>query len=129
MISLPLGYEVKWQDVAVAGGSDLHIRSLLDSQQFHDPLGEAEAAGISPACWSLFGQIWPSAQKLADLMQSWEFGSRRILELGCGLGLASLVIHRRLGDITASDCHPLTNRFFASQSATQSSARAEIPHR
>ena len=34
-----------------------------------------------------------------------------MLEIGCGLGLASLVIHRRLGDVTASDCHPLTESF------------------
>lgn len=105
------GYAVKFQQVAVAGGIGLEIRALLDRQQYADPLGEAAAAGISPACWPLFGQIWPSAQKLADLMQVWEIGTRRVLEIGCGLGLASLVIHRRLGDITASDCHPLTAAF------------------
>ncbi len=105
------GYEVKFQQVAVAKGGDLEIRALLDRQQYADPLGEAEAAGISPACWPLFGQVWPSAQKLADLMQTWELGDRRVLEIGCGLALASMVIHRRLGDITASDCHPLAESF------------------
>lgn len=105
------GYEVRLQQVAVAGGADLEIRSLLDRQQYADPLGEAEAAGISPACWPLFGQVWPSAQKLADLMQVAVLGSRRMLEIGCGLGLASMVVHRRGGDITASDCHPLTEAF------------------
>jgi methylase of polypeptide subunit release factors len=44
-------------------------------------------------------------------MQVRELGGRRILEIGCGLALASLVIHRRLGDVTASDCHPLASRF------------------
>lgn len=87
------------------------MRSLLDRQQYYDPAGEAEAAGISPACWPLFGQVWPSAQKLADLMQVWELGSQRVLEIGCGLALASMVIHRRLGNITACDCHPLTQTF------------------
>ena len=105
------GYEVKFQRVAVAGADALEIRSLLDRQQYADPFGEAEAAGISPACWPLFGQVWPSAQKLADLMQTWELGCHRVLELGCGLGLASLVVHRRHGDITASDCHPLAEAF------------------
>lgn len=108
----PLGYQVKCQSVAVASVLALEIRSLLDKQQFFDPLGEAEAAGISEACWSLFGQIWPSAQKLADLMQVYELGEAAdFLEIGCGLALASMVIHRRLGDITASDCHPLTETF------------------
>ena len=105
------GYEVRFQQVAVSDGIDLEIRSLLDRQQYADPLGEAEAAGISPACWPLFGQVWPSAQKLADLMQTWQLGTRRVLEIGCGLALASMVIHRRLGNITASDCHPLTETF------------------
>jgi predicted nicotinamide N-methyase len=35
----------------------------------------------------------------------------RILEMGCGLGLASLVGHRRGADITASDNHPLAGAF------------------
>jgi SAM-dependent methyltransferase len=105
------GYEVKFQQVAVAGGAGLEIRSLLDRQQYADPFGEAAAAGISTASWPLFGQLWPSAQKLADLMQTWDIGSRRVLEVGCGLALASIVVHRRRGDITASDCHPLAELF------------------
>lgn len=99
------------QSVAVAGGADLQIRSLLDRRQYADPDGAALAAGVSAASWPLFGLVWPSALKLADLMQTWALGNRRILEIGCGLGLASLVIHRRHGDITPSDCHPLTESF------------------
>ena len=105
------GYRVRQQRIAVAGGADLHVISLLDRQQYHDPDGAAEAAGISAACWPLFGQVWPSGQKLADLMQHRDFHAQRVLEIGCGLGLASMVIHRRFGDITASDCHPLTPSF------------------
>jgi 2-polyprenyl-3-methyl-5-hydroxy-6-metoxy-1,4-benzoquinol methylase len=107
----PTGYEVKFQRVGVGGGADLQIRSLLDKQQFFDPLGLALAAGISSATWPLFGLLWPSAQKLADLMQAWVLKDKRILEVGCGLGLASLVVHRREGNIIASDCHPLTEIF------------------
>ena len=105
------GYDVKVQQVAVAGGDDLEIRSLLDRQQYADPDGAAELAGISPACWPLFGQIWPSSQRLAALMQTRPLVPGRSLEVGCGLALASLVLHRRGGDITASDCHPLTESF------------------
>ncbi|MDY0013155.1 MAG: methyltransferase domain-containing protein [Rhodocyclaceae bacterium] len=95
----------------MAGGRHLEICALLDRQQYFDPQGTAEAAGISPAGWPLFGQIWPSARKLADLMEDWEIGAHRVLEVGCGLGLASLVIHRRIGNITASDCHPEVEAF------------------
>lgn len=110
------GYQVLRQQVAIQDGIDLQIVGLLDRQQYYDPLGLAEAAGISPACWPLFGQVWPSAQKLADLMQVYAIGERRILEIGCGLGLASIVLQRRLGDITASDCHPLTEAFLQANS-------------
>jgi len=108
-----LGYLVKREMIAVAGGADLQIRSLLDKQQWHDPQGVALALGVSSATWPLFGLVWPSAQKMADLMQTWPLHNLRILEIGCGLALASLVIHRRLGNITASDCHPYTQRFLS----------------
>lgn len=108
-----LGYLVKREMIAVAGGADLQIRSLLDKQQWHDPQGVALALGVSSASWPLFGLLWPSAQKMADLMQTWPLHNLRILEIGCGLALASLVIHRRLGNITASDCHPYTQRFLS----------------
>ena len=68
--------------VAIAGGADLHIRSLLDKQQWHDPLGLALALGVSSATWPLFGLVWPSAQKMADLMQTWPLDNLRILEIG-----------------------------------------------
>ena len=104
------GYRVKIETLAV-GGLDMQIRSLLDRQQYSDPLGEAARAGISSAAWPLFGMVWPSAQVLADAMLRFELGTKRVLEVGCGLALASLVVQRRRGDITASDRHPLTEAF------------------
>ena len=106
----PLGYAVKFETVR-GSGADLRMRSLLDRQQFHDPHGEAERAGISSALWPLFGLLWPSGQVLAHTMLAFELDGKRILELGCGLALASMVIHRRGGDVTASDCHPLAESF------------------
>jgi predicted nicotinamide N-methyase len=106
----PEGYEVKLETVTGCG-ADLQIRSLLDKQQFHDPLGEAAAAGVSEEAWSLFGVVWPSARVLANAMLTQPLGGRRILEVGCGLALASLVLHRRAGEVVASDCHPLVPEF------------------
>lgn len=104
------GYQVKFE-THMLGNSSFEIRSLLDRQQFSDPTGAAQAAGISSASWPLFGMIWPSARVLANAMQTQDLVGKRILEIGCGLALASLVIQRRMGDITASDCHPLTETF------------------
>ncbi|TDP63782.1 class I SAM-dependent methyltransferase [Roseateles toxinivorans] len=108
----PPGYLVKHGDIDV-GGLPLHIRSLLDRQQFHDPLGVAERAGISSAAWPLFGLVWPSARVLAAEMQLRSFEGLKVLEVGCGLALASLVVQQRLGLVTASDCHPLAGDFLA----------------
>ncbi|MEP6792479.1 MAG: SAM-dependent methyltransferase [Ramlibacter sp.] len=104
------GYKTKLETVHGIG-ADIVLRSLLDRVQYHDPDGAAEREGISPAAWPLFGVLWPSSQVLAGAMVSFEIGGRRILELGCGLALASLVLHRRGADITASDCHPLAAGF------------------
>jgi 2-polyprenyl-3-methyl-5-hydroxy-6-metoxy-1,4-benzoquinol methylase len=106
----PAGFEVKFEIIS-GTGADLRVRSLLDRQQFHDPLGEAQGQGISEAQWPLFGMLWPSGRVLAHAMLSFELRGRRILEVGCGLAFASLVLHRRGGDITASDCHPLAAAF------------------
>ena len=103
-------YQLKFETVS-GSGDDLQLRSLLDRQQFYDPLGEAEREGISSSAWPIFGLLWPSGRVLAHVMLTFELGGRRILELGCGLALASLVIHRRGGNITASDCHPLAAAF------------------
>jgi len=106
------GYQTKQESVAIHGVSNLVIRSLLNKQQFHDPDDAALNLGISSAYWSLFGLLWPSGFRLAERMALRPvIEGDRILEIGCGLGLASLVGHRRGADVTASDCHPLAGQF------------------
>jgi hypothetical protein len=57
-------YLLKYETVS-GSGDDLQLRSLLDRQQFHDPLGEAEREGISSSAWPIFGLLWPSGRVLA----------------------------------------------------------------
>ncbi|HEY0662019.1 MAG TPA: methyltransferase domain-containing protein [Lysobacter sp.] len=104
------GYTTRQLTVRL-GGHNYRIRALSDLQQFADPNGAAERAGISSALWSLFGQVWPSGRVLAEAMAGFDIEGKRILELGCGLGLSSLVLQRRRADITASDHHPLAESF------------------
>ena len=112
----------------MSGVAGLHIRSLRDRQQFHDPFGIAAGLGISSATWPLFGLLWPSSFQLAAriALRPVQDGER-ILELGCGLALASLVAHRRGADITASDCHPLAARFLRVNSRLN--GLAALPYR
>ncbi len=95
------------------GGRNYRIRALSDLQQFADPTGHAQRAGISSALWSLFGQVWPSGRVLAEAMSTFDIAGKRILELGCGLGLSSLVLAHRRADVVASDHHPLAEPFLA----------------
>ena len=87
------------------------IRSLKDRQQFYDDEHAAEALGISSANWPLFGVVWPSSRILATAVSLLELDGRRVLEIGCGLALSSIVLHKMGVDITASDYHPLAKEF------------------
>lgn len=117
------------------GDHDYRIRALSDLQQFADPQLLAERIGISSALWSLFGQVWPAGRVLAEAMSSHDIVGKRILELGCGLGLSSLVLQQRHANITASDHHPLAESFLR-HNAAQNQLRAidycdlrwEVPH-
>lgn len=95
------------------GDADIHVRTLRDKQQFADNEGIAEELGISSANWPLFGIIWPSGEVLAHLMQSYDVSGKKILEVGCGIALASLVLNHREADITATDYHPEAGRFLS----------------
>lgn len=90
---------------------DIHVRSLRDTQEYTDDDGVSEALGVPPSQWSLFGVLWESSFTLARLMFDYSLEGRRILEVGCGLGLASLVLNQRLANISATDHHPDTEEF------------------
>ncbi|NYT23745.1 SAM-dependent methyltransferase [Alcaligenaceae bacterium] len=100
------------QRVAIPGGEDLLIRSLLDRQQYYDPTGAAGRLGICSASWPLFGLLWPSSIQMARrLLRRPVRPEERILEIGCGLALPTLVGRRRGARVTASDRHPLARSF------------------
>lgn len=93
------------------GDMDIHIRTLRDTLQFEDINGEAQKLGISSATWPLFGVVWPSSRVLARLMLDYHVNGKRVLEVGCGIALASLILNQRSADITATDYHPETEAF------------------
>ena len=104
------GYQVRTETLSL-GGEDWHIRRLLDDQQYTDTHHIAAGIGLPPSGWSHFGQVWPSSRVLALAMFTHPIAGLRVLEIGAGLALASLVMHRRGGDVTVSDWHPLTEEF------------------
>lgn len=107
-----LHYHTKIETIEIEGVNDLVVQSLLDHQQFYDPRGAASRLGICSASWSLFGMLWPSSIHLASALALRPVdANEKILEIGCGLALASLVAHRRGANVTASDRHPKAKLF------------------
>jgi predicted nicotinamide N-methyase len=100
----------RYQTIEI-GGLNIHVRTLLDLHQFSDPDNEALKLGISSERWPLFGLLWASGEALANLMLEQDIEGKRILEVGCGIALASLVLNHRGGDISASDIHPQVGEF------------------
>ena len=106
MSSIRVRYQtIEFDDV------DIHVRTLRDRQQFSDDDGIAAELGISSATWPLFGIVWASGEVLAHLMSDFEIEGKRILEVGCGIGLTSLMLNQRCADITATDHHPEAGNF------------------
>jgi predicted nicotinamide N-methyase len=103
-------YLLKYETITV-NEIDYTIRSLKDRQQFCDDEQRAAALGISSATWPLFGVVWPASRVLAATVSMFELEGKRVLEIGCGIGLSSIVLHKMGVDITASDYHPLAREF------------------
>lgn len=101
---------VRYQTIEF-GTTDIHLCTLRDKQQFSDPKGIADALGISSAMWPLFGVIWPSSLVLAHYISNYETAGKRILEVGCGMALSSLLLNKQNADITATDYHPEVELF------------------
>ena len=103
-------YQVKIETITI-NDIDYLIRSLKDRQQFHDHRQRAEALGINSATWPLFGVVWPASKVLANAVSMITLDGKRVLEIGCGIALTSIVLHKLGVNITASDYHPLAKEF------------------
>lgn len=93
------------------GDIDIHLCTLRDRQEFDDPDGVAEALGINSAVWPIFGVIWPSSLVLAHHICDYNTEAKRVLEVGCGMALASLLLNKQHANITATDYHPESQLF------------------
>ncbi|WP_372764825.1 methyltransferase, partial [Litorivivens sp.] len=103
---------IRYQTIEV-GNNDIHVCTLRDRQQFSDPESLAENLGISSALWPIFGVVWPSSLVLAHHIADFQTEGKRILEVGCGIALSSLLLNALKADITATDYHPEVEAFLA----------------
>ncbi len=105
------------QHATVIDGIEYQIKSLKDRNQFYDPDGAAEKLGISSAMWPISGLLWPSGIVLARIIGQLPLNGLKVLEVGCGVALASLVALSKGADITACDYHPMTQQLLNDNTA------------
>jgi predicted nicotinamide N-methyase len=84
---------------------DLVCEALSPEEQ-KDPFAE----NLCP----YFGILWPSAEALASYLADHPelVRNKSVLELGCGLGLPSLVASHLGGNVLATDYHPDVEEYF-----------------
>jgi predicted nicotinamide N-methyase len=101
-------------------GTDSFPESLLDVAAETLTAGSETFTLIKPRDWDelrhqdgaeartapYWALAWPSGRALADLLSTRQLDGCRVLELGCGLGLASLVAARRGAEVLATDSSP-----------------------
>lgn len=109
------------------GQLDVHIRSLRDVQEYEDDNNEALDMGISDSQWSISGVLWPASFVLASIMEKKKLHKLKILEVGCGLALASIVLKLRGADITVTDNNPAVESFLTEN--TRINECSNIPFR
>ena len=95
-------------EVSIAGRT-WNLKQLASRDQFpaeieKESIGERVwGADVPESLWPLSGILWPSGILLAEIVASETYDGMRILEVGCGVALASLVLKSRGYEVTASD--------------------------
>lgn len=105
----------------VAGPLSFDIESLENLDAAFDTafaeLKGQEQASLLEELSPYFGVMWPAGRVLARVLaERGEAGlkGRRVLELGCGLALPSMVASRLGADVLATDYHPDVEPFLRS---------------
>lgn len=78
-----------------------------------------------------FGVIWPAARGLAREVarRATDLAGRRVIELGCGLALPSLVAAKAGARVLATDLHPDVPGFLALNLAHNGLTEADVAYR
>jgi len=94
-------YEVAFENVTV-GGHTLQILQIVDLEKYIDRLAEQSREKIILPFWA---KIWPASILLSYYLTSvpQNHKANRIIELGCGIGLAGLFAASRGFNVFLSD--------------------------
>ncbi len=86
-------------DVVTVGETVLRLRRPVSPDALLD-----EAAFVDDEFLPYWAELWPASLALAEALP--EVAGARVCELGCGLGLLSLVAAARGAEVTATDWAP-----------------------
>jgi predicted nicotinamide N-methyase len=89
------------EEVVGVNGRDLRVLRPRDSEALLD-----EAAFAQEEFLPYWADLWPSALALARAVGARALGGRRVVELGCGLGLPSLAAALGGARVLATDWSP-----------------------
>jgi predicted nicotinamide N-methyase len=81
----------------------LHGVTIIRARDWDELRHEEAGAGHGVPYW---GHLWPSGRALGEHLAAAEVDGLRVLELGCGLGLPSVVAASRGAEVLATDATP-----------------------
>ncbi len=108
----------------IFNGLKLEIECLanLDDtiDRMHEELKARGKLELFEALCPFFGVVWPSARMLAERLVREDLKGKRVIELGCGLAIPSLVAALRGAEVVATDFHPEVPKFLERNCALNS---------
>jgi 2-polyprenyl-3-methyl-5-hydroxy-6-metoxy-1,4-benzoquinol methylase len=108
-----ISYE-SYASIEKIGSYPIHIQALKDLDRsleeicrVYEPVNNTEEELLLDLC-PYFGVIWPSARALSIYMseRKSQFSKKKGIEVGCGLGLSSIIAAKIGAEMIASDFHP-----------------------
>src|SRR5919199_3627461 len=94
----PLQMDELVEEVVAVHGRDVRLLRPRDSEALLD-----EAAFEREEFLPYWAELWPSALALARAVAARSIGGRRVVELGCGLGLPSIAAALQGARVLATD--------------------------
>jgi predicted nicotinamide N-methyase len=92
--------ELVWQSIELPRG-ELRLQQPAEAAELPDD-GAVEWAPIAPY-WAV---LWRSGVALARELEAADLSGRRVVELGCGLGVPSIAAARANASVLATDADP-----------------------
>lgn len=94
--------------------------TIMHPPSAEDLIDEDEYAGDERLPY--WADLWPSAHVLADVLAGRDLAGMRVLELGCGVGLPSIVAALRGADVLATDWYEPALEFAAANARANGAA-------